>query len=238
METSIVKRLEKAEKGILLRAAALVRENILSNPRIFVRHAQSILIEMQNFYYDSSTVSSEDPATFLEAGGKSALKLMEDEVRKNLSSTLQVIPRENSVTWTATLVSEEFVGLGGGDGGVPWIAFFLAGGIETDKGGEKLLWISPETANRIGWKFDGSLGRFGKGLLAVKTATLATILLKNGIDPDNLIHPISGKPGRSWFADLPMRISNDPSFNSVYVAPAIERATQEVLTKIISRLSS
>lgn len=238
LETQIIQKLKQSDKLILRRASQLVRANILADPTVFIRHAQMILIQMQGFYYDGGQIESEDPATFLEAGGQSTLQMMAEEVSKNLSSTLRVRPRGGGIDWTATIVSPEFIGFGGGEGGIPWIAFFVAGGLKSGKEGEDLLWITPQTASQLGWSnIDANLGRFGQGFLVVKTSKISKAFKARGMRVADYIHPISGKPGSDWFSDLPAKISNDPDFNRRYIAPAINQATQEVINKIVRRLT-
>jgi len=230
-EKKIAKELEKSLKPRILKAASRVmRNNILQDPQVFVDKAIEILNTMQSIYYGGGGIGDEDPADFDNIG------LMEVEVLNNLNKTLKVEVVGDVLRWEAVVVSEEFVGFGGnsivgrpadrGDPNtLPWIAFFLAGSIE-----EELLWISDDTAIKIEvatGKAFSHLGRFRKGFLIRRTKGIDGMLKAAGIrNPASLIHPISGKPGRSYFANLQEDITNDPRFMQLYVVPAIEQASR------------
>src|SRR3989304_8494581 len=97
--------IKKQSKNILLKSAPLIRERILSNPILFVEPVRNIIMEMQGTYYSGNSFN--DLADF------SDISAVDIEVSKNLKETLSVFPQgEGSIGWTATIVSEEFVGLG------------------------------------------------------------------------------------------------------------------------------
>ncbi|RLI99268.1 MAG: hypothetical protein DRP08_07345, partial [Candidatus Aenigmatarchaeota archaeon] len=153
-------RLDAAGPKILKRTAELVEERMKANPSIFVIAAQSILNEMQGFYYAGGAAeAAEDKADF---SNEQYLKV---EVETNISETLKVAAGENGITWSAVIVSDEFMGFSqsigksdpGKPGTLPWIAFFIAGSVIGQ--GNDLLWINQEVSTALskvaaGWKED------------------------------------------------------------------------------------
>lgn len=227
-------KIEKEKPKIWQRSAVLVKQRILENPVLFVEPVVKILQDMQGEYYDGG-YSQGDKAHFDYRG------TIEMEVKSNLAETLKVtVGPGGNVEWNAVIVSEEFVGLGGNSivgeptkrgkvNTLPWIAFFLAGSID-----EKLVWISQEVASKLKWETE-HMGRFGTGFLARLDRKLSVSLKANGLNPNTLIHPVSGESGKEWFAGLHEKISQDPKFWFVYVKPAVNQATKEVIKEFISK---
>lgn len=184
--------------------AEAIEEAVRSNPGPFQTAALQILGHMQGSIYKAESYSS-DKADFNSRAGKLSQHVAENI--KSGNNVRVVVTGNNDIILYVSPISDSFIGLNtrlspdaAPAEGMPWIGFFIAGSLSAKEPKEKYLWITPSVAAKIGWEFDGALGRFGDGVLAVKTAKLASILLKAGEDPDSMIHPISNASPGDWFS--------------------------------------
>ena len=168
---------------------------------------KGVLLDMQAEYFDNATKEEikKDPTQF---GLQSQLSKIDQEVRKNLQ---EASSRVRDGEFELTLLSDEFIGKGGGgnsESGIPWLYFFLEGGIlDSD-----LLWISVDVYNSLmqasGKSTASNLGRFGMGHMwhvpKESAPSINAWLIKAGISLtyNDLIHPQSGKAGSDWFGDV------------------------------------
>ena len=234
----IENKLQKLKGVIALRTATLARERMIVDPKVFVNACVLELRGMQDRYYGGGSYK-EDEADFDDEAG------LENEVRKNLDKTLKVSALVKTIKWHATLVSEEFMGFGGGSVSsdpksrgkshtIPWIAFFMAGTIDD------YLWLSKETCSKIGFN-PPHYGRFGSGfLISAYHPGLVGLMQKHNLSVGEFIHPISGEAGSDWFSQetLTERINNDPLFFELYIEPARNQAVQEAMSQLVSELST
>ena len=167
--------------------------------------AIAILNNMQAAYWGgaSSMIKQEDPTQF---GLPTQQSKMRAEIYKNLQIAASSILDDGTIEFTP--ISDEFMGIGGdagGSEGIPWMAYFLSGALDTD-----LVWISTDTFSKLmgdSGEGSGSLGRFGVGHMWHVNVTQGKKSFSNwlksvGLKYDQLRHPQSGKGGQDWFADL------------------------------------
>ena len=179
------------------------------------------LERLQEPYWGTGQVAEEDPTNVGKAEYGVMIRM---EVKRNLEEA--VVTPEGSLN--LTIIKESFYGGGGGSGGtgggtsIPWLYYFIEGGLETD-----LVWVSSESLTALG--LNGSAGRFGMGHMWVvpseEVEEIKGWFESKGVP--YLPHPQSGKGPMRVFDN----VVEESNIISMIVGLATEYANRSLMTQ-------